>query len=121
MKKLVFTVKDDVCAANGKDVAATELIEKMKLYGNVEDYERVVATVRAEYQATVDNLTAQINAIKAQDLTPDELELVKAYRACKDKISGAYETRIGTLENQLDDIRAEEQTRLEKIMAILGA
>lgn len=121
MKKLVLTVRDDVCAANGKDANATELIEKMKTYGNVEDYDRVVATVRAEYQATVDNLTAQIAAIKAHDLTPDELELVKAYRACKANISGAYEARIGTLETQLDDIRAEEQTRLEKIMAILGA
>ena len=121
MKKLVFTIKDDICAANGKDIAATELIEKMKLYGNVEDYDRVVATVRAEYQATADNLTAQISAIKAHDLTPDELELVKSYRACKANISGGYEARINMLETQLSDIRLEEQTRLEKIMAILGA
>lgn len=121
MKKYVFTVKDDVCASNGKDVNATELIEKMKLYGSVEDYERVLAIVRAEYQATVDGLTQQINAIRAYDLSNDEFELVKAYRECKDNISAMYMSRIDALENQLHDIRAEEQMRLEKIMSILGA
>ena len=120
MKKYVFTVKDDVCAMNGKDINATELLEVMKHYGSVEDYDSVFANVKAEYQATVDNLTAQINVMKAHDLTPDELELVKSYRACKDRISAGYESRIGTLETQLAEIRSEEQTRAEKIMAILG-
>ncbi len=120
MKKYVFTVKDDVCAANGKDTAATELITKMKLWGDVEDYDRVITAAKAEYQITVDNLTAQINAIKAHDLSADELELIKAYRACKATITGEYQTRIDTLETQLDDIHREEQSRIDKIKAILG-
>ena len=121
MKKYVFTVKDDVCALNGKDINATELLEVMKHYGSVEDFEKVFASVKAEYQETVDSLTAQNDAIKAFNLSNDEYELIKAYRSCRAVISAGYESRIETLETQLDDIRTEEQTRLEKIMAILGA
>ena len=121
MKKYVFTVKDDVCALNGKDINATELLGVMSHYGSVEDYESVFAGVKAEYQGTVDSLTAQNEAIKAFNLSSDEFELVKAYRACRATISAGYESRINILETQLTDIRTEEQTRLEKIMAILGA
>ena len=35
MKKVVFTIKDDVCAANNRDVNATNLLEKMKLRGRL--------------------------------------------------------------------------------------
>ena len=121
MRKYVFTVKDDVCALNSKDVNATELIEVMKLYGSVEDFDRVIASVKAEYQATVDSLTAQNEAIKAFNLTDDEYELIVAYRACKGKIEQKHLNRIDALENELVDIKNEEQIRCEKIMALFQA
>ena len=120
MKKYVFTIKDDVCAANGKDIEATELISKMRLWGEVVDYDSAVAAVKTEYQKTVDNLTAQLAAIKDRELTDDELKLVLSYRACKTAISEGYKSRINTLEVQLAEIKTEEQSRLEKIMAILN-
>lgn len=120
MKKFVFTIKDDVCAANGKDVEATELLAKMKLWGTIEDYEQAVSVVRAEYQATIDNLTAQLNAIKDQELTNDEIVLLNAYRGCKKVTGDAFQERINALESQLDEISAENQKRLAQIAAILA-
>lgn len=120
MKKYVFTIRDDVCTANGKDVEATELLAKMRLWGEVEDYDRAVSVVKAEYQANIDNLTTQITAIKEQKLTADELKLVLAYRACMDEIIAQYIARINMLEGELEGIKTEEQIRLEKIMAILN-
>ena len=120
MKKYVFTIRDDVCTANGKDVEATELLAKMKLYGEVEDYDRAIATVKAEYQSNIDSLTTQISAIKEQELTEDEFKIVLAYRACKSAISEKYLHRINALEGELSEIKTEEQIRLEKIMAILN-
>ena len=120
MKKYVFTIKDDVCAANGKDLEATELIAKMKLWGDVEDYEKAISSVRAEYQASLDNLNAQLTAIKEQELTEDEISLLNAYRACKTRNADRFQVRIDALELQLDDIRSENQKRLEQIAQILA-
>ena len=120
MKKYVFTVRDDVCIANGKDAEATELLAKMKLYGTVEDYDRANATMKAEYQANIDNLTAQLTAIKEQELTADEIDMVLAYRANKAKISEKFINRIDELEGELVEIKNEEQIRCEKIMALFN-
>ena len=119
MKKYVFTIKDDVCAANDKDIEATELLAKMRLWGDVEEYDKVIAPVKAEYQAIVDNLTAQLSAIKAQELTDDEIVLLNAYRGCKGKTSESFLQRITALEDQLAAISAENQKRLAQIAAIL--
>jgi DNA anti-recombination protein RmuC len=120
MKKYVFTIKDDVCAANGKDIEASELLEKMKLWGDVEDYEKAVASVRAEYQAVVDNLTAQLNAIKDQELTNDEIALLNAYRGCKQVVGDAFQERINALEKELKDTSEENQKRLARIAEVLA-
>jgi hypothetical protein len=120
MKKYVFTIKDDVCAANGKDVEATALLEKMRLWGDVEEYDAVVASVRAEYQVVVDNLTAQINAIKEQELTADEITLLTTYRACKKANGDAYQARIDELERQAERDRADYLDRAEKISLLLN-
>jgi polyhydroxyalkanoate synthesis regulator phasin len=119
MKKYVFTIMDDVCAANGKDIEATELIEKMKLWGTVEDYEKVVASVRAEYQSIVDNLNAQLAAIKEQELTADEITLLNAYRGCKKITADIYQERIGALEKQLKELSEEQSKRLQRIAELL--
>ena len=119
MKKYVFTIKDDVCAANGKDTEATELLGKMKLWGDVEDYDNVVASVRAEYQVMVDNLTAQLNAIKEQELTEDEIALLNSYRACKKITGDKFQARIDALEQQLEKDRADYQKKAAQISELL--
>lgn len=119
MKKYVFTIKDDVCAANGKPVEATELLEKMKLWGDVEDYDHVVASVRAEYQAVVDNLTAQLSAIKSQELTDDEIALLNAYRACKKATGDAYQARIDVLETKIAEAVEAAEKKAAQLRAIL--
>jgi hypothetical protein len=118
MKKWVLTVREDVCAANGKDVNATELLGVMKLWGEVNEFEKEIAAVKVDYQTTVDNLTAHIASIKAHDLTDDEVALVNAYRACKATVTEGYKTRISDLEVMLEDIKAEEEKRIEQIIAI---
>jgi hypothetical protein len=120
MKKYVFTIKDDVCAANGKDIEATELIAKMQLWGSVEDYEKVIAAERAEYQKTADNLKAQLDAIKDRELTDDEFDIVMDYRDCKAKILAAYETRINGLEKQLEEVYTENKQRALKLAELFG-
>lgn len=119
MKKYVFTIKDDVCAANGKDIEATELIEKMKLWGEVEDYEKAIASVRAEYQKVIDNLNAQLAAIKDQELTDDEIALLNSYRSCKKLTGDRFQARIDALEKQLDDISAGYQKKIAQISELL--
>lgn len=119
MKKYVFTIKDDVCAANGKDIEASELIGKMKLWGDVENYDSAVAKVTAEYETTIKNLGAQITAIKEQELTEDEIALLNSYRACKKNTSDKYAVRIETLERQLVDISDGYQKKLAQITELL--
>lgn len=120
MKKYVFTIKDDVCAANGKDIEATELLAKMRLWGDVEDYEKATAAERAEYQATIDGLTAQLAAIKSQELTDDEIVLLNSYRACKKTTGDAFQTRIDALEHQLEEISTGYQKKIEQISALIS-
>lgn len=120
MKKYVFTIRDDVCTANGKDVEATELLAKMNLWGEVVDYDIAISEIKAEYQAIVDDLTSQISAIKEQALTEDELKIVLAYRACKTEVCDKFITRIDVLEGELTEIKTAEQIRSERIMAILN-
>lgn len=120
MKDYAFIIKEDVCAANGKDVEATELIQKMKLWGEVKPLEDVLASVRKEYQTIIDNLTTQYNAIKAQELTPDEIVLLNTYRDCKAVTGEAYEKRITGLENCLEEVRIASQKRAQQIAQLVA-
>lgn len=119
MKSLVITVLDDVCAKNNKDPEATQLIEVARSYGKVEPLEVVVEEIKKSYQQTIDNLTAQLDAIKAHNLTPDELALLGAYRNCKASISGQFIARIGELENKLEAVNAEFEVTSADIIALL--
>lgn len=120
MKDYVFTIKDDVCAANGKNPEATELLQKMKLWGTVEPYEKVIAGVKAEYQTVIDGLTKQLNAIKAQELTADEIVLLNAYRDCKFATGATYQARIDSLEKYLEEIRNDSQKRAAQIAELVS-
>lgn len=120
MKKFVFTIKDDICSANGKDVNASELLAVMGHYGTVEDYEKVVSSVKGEYQEAIDHLSLQLNAIKDQQLTDDEIRVVKNYRDCKSAVVAQYTAEINTYKTQLTAVKQENEQRNARIMAILG-
>ena len=120
MKKYVFTVKEDICNANNKDSNATELLSIMSHYGTVVDYDKEVAVVKAEYQAAIDNLNAQLSAIKEQELTADEIAMIRAYRDNKNAVVSQYTATIKTYEDTLNNLRAEFENRIAKLRAVVG-
>ena len=122
MKKVVLTIKEDVCVKNNKDVNATELLNVMAHYGTVETYESATAKDKAEFQATIDSLNNQLNDIKEQELTVDEIKMVKAYREnksavvadCEKKLNAMAETlRLGN--EKLAQAKAVISAQLEKL------
>lgn len=120
MKKYVFTVRDDTCIANEKDVNATRVLEVMRTYGTVEDYDTHVAVIKKEYQDALDNVVAQNEAIKAQNLTDEEIALVNEYRKQRAKAVQAYIDENSKLTSQLTEIKAEYENRITLISEIIG-
>ena len=121
MKQYVFTMKDDVCSQNGKtEEQKNGILTKLAEYGSVEDYDNVVAHERARYQQVIDNQTRQIEAIKEQELTLDELKIVKVYRECKQSNDAQHITRINELVGQLEKVTDEHAKRNAQIKALLG-
>lgn len=119
VKKYVLTVMPDVAVANGKDPAATELLEKMALYGKVTPLDSEVAAMRAEYQTSFDNLMKQFLAIKDQALTEDEilwLNFIRERNAANGKV---YETRIATLETKIAEAIETAEKKAAQLRAIL--
>lgn len=119
-KDVVLKVREDVCLVNGKDPAATELIEKMRLWGEVVSLDDELARVHAKYQEIIDNITAQYQAIAAQELTSDEVILLNAYRTCKAATGEVYEKRINSLETCLEEVRVASQKKAEQIGQLLA-
>lgn len=111
MQKFVFTVKDDVCTANGKDVNATRILEVMHKYGTVEDYDAVVSGLKKEYQSVLDNVVAQNEAIKEQNLSADEIAMINAYRTQRAVAVQKYIDDNAVLRGQLDEVKAEIEAR----------
>ena len=120
MKQYAVTFMEDVATANGRNPDPTDFINEAKLRGKVEDFNEAVNAIRAEYQRTIDNLTTQLNAIKAQELTPDEIALLNAYRQCKTATGDAYQKRIDTLEQCLEDVRISSKKRAEQIAQLVA-
>jgi hypothetical protein len=120
MKKLVLTIKDDVCLANGKDVNASRLIEVARTYGTVEEFDSVVAQIRAEYQTTLDNVVAQNEAIKAQNLTDEEIAIVNAYRTQRAKAVKVYQDENAGLKQTLEDVKTEHERTIDLISNVIN-
>lgn len=122
MRKYVFTIKDDVCVANGKDIEATELLAKMRLWGDVEDYDRVISAVKAEFQEIVDNLTTQVTEMQDQDLnlTDDEIRLNELFRELKSIIVARYIDEAEAYKSELAVIKSEFERKISTLKAVLG-
>jgi DNA phosphorothioation-dependent restriction protein DptG len=120
MRKVVLSIKEDTCQENGKDVNATELLKVMSHYGTVESFESAVAKEKAESQSIIDGLTKQLNAIKEQELTEDEMRVVKHYREVKATVVSGYTVEIEKYKGQLQAVKSEHEQRVAKLKAILG-
>lgn len=121
MKQYVFTMKDDVCTANGKTEAQkNEVLKVLTHYGTVEDYDTVLASERARYQQVIDNQTKQIEAIKEQELTIDEIKMVKAYREGKSSVVAEYVAKADAYAKQLEAVKVENEQRVARIKQALG-
>lgn len=120
MKKYVFTVKDDVCLANGKDVNATQVLTVMKTYGAVEDYDAVIAKIKAEYQEALDNVVAQNEAIKHQNLSDEEIAIVNEYRKQRAKAVQVYIEENANLNKTLEEVKVEHEKTIELISNVIN-
>ncbi len=120
MKKFVFTIDEATCNANGKDVNGSELLAVMSKYGTVEDYDMVMATLKNEYQKTIDNVTVQYNAIKEQKLESDEIDILRAYRNCKAATNKIHTAECNALRAELQNVKATNQKVIENIKTLLG-
>lgn len=120
MEAKVFTLKEDVCAANGKtDAQKNDLFKVLTTYGTVEDLDAVVAKERAKYQGVIDNLTRQYEAIKDQELTDDEIKMVYAYREGKASVVAEYVEKAEAYATQLKEVKREYENRVAKIKLAL--
>ena len=121
MKKVVLTIREDVCAKNNKDVNAAELLNVMAHYGTVESYETATAKDTAEFQSNIDSLQKQLDDIKEQELTVDEINIVRAYRAAKNSVVAKYTAENESLRESLRkaDEKAKDMSR--KICETLAA
>ena len=121
MKAYVFTMMDDVCTLNNKtEEQKKEVLKVLSHYGKVENYDDVVAVERAKYQSVIDNQTKQIEAIKEQELTADEMSMVRAYRSAVSGVVAKHEAveaeckkTITTLEETLAQFKS-------RIIAVVG-
>lgn len=105
MVKYVLIVREDVCSANGKDEAAvTKLLEVAHKFGDIAKYEDCVAAEKAEMQAVIDNLKAQIEALSAVKLTEPEKGIVNAFRDCKAASDREYIAEIEKKQAMLDKV-----------------
>lgn len=121
MKIIVVTIDDAVCAKNGRDPEATILIEKARLYGTVESGDSFIAAERAKYQSSLNSLTAQLEAINENKITPAELEVLRVLRQKSAKEGKVYEDEIAALRSQLQKVVEEGENRSRQIKAILGS
>ena len=93
----------------------------MAHYGTVESYETATAKDKAEFQSNIDSLQKQLDDIKEQELTSDEINIVRAYRAAKNSVVAKYTAENESLKESLRkaDEKAKDMSR--KICETLAA
>lgn len=109
MKKVVLTIKDDVCARNGKDVNATELLNVMAHYGTVEDFETVLAKEKAELVGIINGLNQKLDTISEYNVSETELPVLKAHRVSVESAVGVVKAENANLKDSLK--KADEKAK----------
>ena len=120
MAKWVLDVREDVCKANGKDVQATELLKVMRTYGEVTPFETAVANEIAPLQKTIDNLVKQIEDIEEQNLTEDEMAIVKAYRLAVGGVVAQHIAVENECRKTIETLQSTLTQFKNKIIAVVG-
>ncbi|MBQ8528988.1 MAG: hypothetical protein IJ459_04550 [Clostridia bacterium] len=115
MIKVVLTIMDDVCLANGKDVNATHLLEVAKTYGKVTNFDDEVAGLKAEYQKSLDNVVAQNKALEAQNINAEELVWLNFIRERKAIETEGFVKQIDARDKVIEEVRADSQKRAEQL------
>lgn len=121
MQKLVFIIKEDTLDAHGKTQQnVSDLLDKMREYGTVEDYDANVAALKGEYQAVIDEITSRYEAIKGQNLDEAEIRLVNLFRELLTIKVKSYVDKNVELEGHIDTMKAEAERCANLIMEALG-
>ena len=120
MKSIVVNIMDDVCAKNGRDPEGTKLIEIAKTFGSVESLDSVMAAEREKSQQVINSLTAQLESIKEQKVTPEELKVLRVVRDKSAAERSELDAAIASRDAQLKAIQVENENRAAKIKAIYG-
>lgn len=119
-KKYVFHLQEDICIANKKDpLAVDKLLEVVRKYGTVDDYDAVVAVVRAGDQKIIDNLTAEVKKYESLNLTQDEICMINAYRLCKKDVEKVHTDKEEALSGQLVESQELLQKMVSQIQGVL--
>lgn len=116
MKKVVFTVKDDVCARNGKDANATDLLNVMANYGTVESYDTVVAKITAEQSAIINGLNQKLAVMEENSATEAELPALKAIR----EVVAASVNVVKDENNQLKESLRKADEKAKNLSIAIG-
>lgn len=116
MKKVVFTVKDDVCARNGKDSNATDLLNVMANYGTVESYDTVVARITAEQSAIINGLNQKLAVMEENSATEAELPALKAIR----EVVAASVNVVKDENNQLKESLRKADEKAKNLSIAIG-
>ena len=129
MKDIVIHVREDVCAKYQRDPEATKLIEIAKEFGSVETldsaiaaerekHQTVVKNLEAQYAGTIKSFEAQIEAIKEQKVTPEEIEILRAVRKKTAIEAAQYEEAIKLRDDNLKTVVAENENRVAQLRTL---
>lgn len=115
MLKYVFTIKEDVCAANGRTNKVSELLSVLPYYGELVDYDTAISDVKNEYQATIDNLTHQLEVLKDHNLTAEEIKVLNVMRV---SATEANKKREAEFEEEKAKLIADKTASDNKVEAL---
>ena len=121
MRKIVLTVREDICVANGKtEENVNRFLDVMNGYGEISDFDAEVDKVRTELQDVINKLTAQLKAIQANALTDDEIRMLNHYRECKAIICSEKDGEILKRDQVIADAKAKMKNIIERVVAAVG-
>ena len=121
VKELAVIFTEDIMRANNKtETMLPDVIERLGHYGKVIPLADYIKTKSEEYQATINSLTTQLDKIIDQELTVDEIKIVKAYRENKAEVVAQYLAEVEKYKSELTGIKSEFELKTAKLRAILG-